>query len=96
MGAMQILLLNAIDMFFRVIELLIFATILLSWLPIGRGNAVAGLLHSLTDPILLPCRKMIENSPLGRGMMLDFSPIIALILLSLIQQFLQSAVYMAF
>ncbi len=90
------LLLSAIDMFFRVIELLIFATILLSWLPIGRGNALSGMLHSLTDPILLPCRKMLENSPLGRGMMLDFSPIIALILLSLVRQFLQSVVYMVF
>lgn len=96
MGTMQILLINAIDMFFYVIELLIFATILLSWLPIGRGNPLVGLLHSLTDPILMPCRKMIENSPLGRGMMLDFSPIIALILLSLIKQFLQSAIYMVF
>ncbi|MFI3173742.1 MAG: YggT family protein [Bacillota bacterium] len=96
MGTMQILLLNAVDMFFRVVEMLIFATILLSWLPIGRENALVGMLHSLTDPILMPCRKMLENSPLGRGMMLDFSPIIALILLSLIKQFLQSAIYMVF
>lgn len=64
----------------------------MSWLPIGHGTVIGNFLGTMTDPILLPCRDMISNSPLGRGMMLDFSPIIALFILSIIKGMLQGVV----
>lgn len=84
---MQILLYNAINTFFRLLEWLIFIRIILSWLPIGR-NPVTQILYSLTEPVLGPVRAMVDKSPLGGGMAIDFSPIIALFLLSLIQRLL--------
>lgn len=96
MGALQILLLSALDIFFSVIEMLIFATIIMSWIPIGHNNPISNLLHTMTSPILYPCRKMIENSPLGKGLMLDFSPIIALFILNIVEGMLQGVVLLVF
>lgn len=94
MENIQILLVKAVDIFFYVMELLIFARILLSWLPMGYNNPIGQFLHNMTEPILGPARRMLEKSPLGGGMMLDFSPIIALILMQLAQQLLKGAIMM--
>ena len=89
MNGIQILFLNAINMFFNLLEFLIFIRILLSWIPIfGYNNPIGRLIYSLTEPILGPCRRMLDKSPLGGGMMLDFSPVIALILMMLVKQLL--------
>jgi len=58
----------------------------------GKNNPIGQLLHTLTEPILGPCRRMLDKSPLGGGMMLDFSPIIALILMRLAEQLIKSAI----
>ncbi len=76
-------------MFFKLLELLIFIRILLSWIPMfGYNNPIGKLIYNLTEPILGPCRRMLDKSPLGGGMMLDFSPVIALILMMLVKQLL--------
>lgn len=92
--SLQYLVINALDVFFYMIEMLIFASILLSWIPMAQHSPIGGFLRSMTEPILGPCRRMLENSPLGQGVMLDFSPVIALILLTLVKQLLQSLVLM--
>ncbi len=46
----------------------------------------------MTEPILGPCRRMLDKSPLGGGMMLDFSPVIALILMMLAEQLIKGAI----
>jgi YggT family protein len=68
---------------------LLLARVLLSWFPAARHNALFKLLFSLTEPILAPIRSVIQKSPLGGpGMMLDFSPIIAFFLITLLQNIL--------
>lgn len=88
MENIQFLLMKAVDLFFYVMELLIFGRIILSWLPLGFNNPIGQFLYNMTEPILGPCRRMLDKSPLGGGMMLDFSPIIALILMMLAKQLL--------
>ena len=92
MENLQFLMVNAVEMFFFIIEILIMGRIILSWLPLGYNNPIGQLLHTLTEPILGPCRRMLDKSPLGGGMMLDFSPIIALILMRLAEQLIKSAI----
>ena len=73
---------QAIDVFFNVIEWLIFIRILLSWIPMfGYSNPLGRLIYNLTEPILGPCRSMLEKSP-----------IIALILMVLVKQLLMGLV----
>lgn len=60
---------------------LIFARILLSWFPLdpgGTGAVIAGFLYMVTDPVLGPLRRAIPGVRMGR-VMLDLSPIIAII-----------------
>ena len=78
---------QAVDMFFGLLDFLIFVRVILSWIPIGRGNPIIQLLYTLTEPILAPIRSLLDKSPLG-GMMLDFSAVFALILLYFIRMLL--------
>ena len=50
--------------------------------------------NSATEPMLLPVRKLVDRSPLGGpGLILDFSPIIAMIVLMLMRTFALSMIY---
>jgi len=60
----------------------IFIRIILSWVGMDPRNPVVIFLHDITEPILAPIRQYMPR--LG---MLDFSPMVAIILLSLIAQF---------
>lgn len=86
----QLILIRGVNLFFEFLYFVILARIILSWLPIGRGSAISNLLYSLTEPILGPIRAMIDKSPLGGGMMLDFSPIIALFIMNLVKMLIIS------
>ena len=77
-------LIHAVNTLTTVLFVLLFARILISWLPMFHGSRFAELLFVLTEPILGPIRKLIQRSPLGGpGMVIDFSPIIAFVLLRL-------------
>ncbi len=56
----------------------VFARAILSWFDSGNYNSASSLLHSLTEPVLNMCRKVIPD--LG-GM--DLSPLIALVALQI-------------
>lgn len=75
-----------IDLIFQVYTLLLFARILASWVPDWQGHGVVQFIAFYTDPYLNLFRRVIP--PLG---MIDISPIIALISLSFIQQFVHWA-----
>jgi YggT family protein len=66
--------------------------IILSWIPGLRDSGFGRIIYELTEPILGPIRNMIDNSPIGGGMMLDFSPVIALFIMKVISVILQSVV----
>lgn len=87
MNNLQVLLIHAVDMFFYLLEILIFVRIFLSWI-VGYGGSIMRLVYNLTEPILQPVRDMVDRSPLGGGSGLDFSPIFALILLRLVKALL--------
>ena len=77
-------LVDAVNMIYNVLFVLLIARILMSWLPMFHGSRFAELLFNLTEPILGPIRRLIMRSPLGGpGMVIDFSPIIAFVLLRL-------------
>ena len=86
MGQIQLLLINAVDKFFWVIEILILIRVILSWVPMRSNGPIITLVYDLTEPILGPAKRMLDKSPLGGGMMIDFSPIIALFMMGLLKQ----------
>lgn len=65
----------------------VFARIILSWFPLdpdGPVATVAGFLYMVTDPILLPLRRVIPPVRMG-GMGLDLSPTIVIFGLFFVQ-----------
>ena len=74
------LLISIIRAFIIVLVIAIFARTILSWFPTAnRLNPLVALIYQLTEPILLPLRKIIP-----RMGMFDFTPTIALLILFLV------------
>ncbi len=81
-----------VDSLFLVYLILIFARIVVSWVVTFRGSipysrplrAIVGFLEAVVDPYLNIFRRFLP--PLGgRGMALDLSPILGVILLLVVQ-----------
>ncbi|HEX3050685.1 MAG TPA: YggT family protein [Aggregatilineaceae bacterium] len=64
-------------------SLVILARVLMSWIQVDPYNPVVRAIFDLTEPVLQPIRNLL---PPAAG--LDFSPIIAIILLQFIGQIL--------
>ena len=77
-------LLRLIDMIFNVLELSIFIEVILSWVYANRTNQYIELLHKITGPLLQPGRKIQDRY--FPNTMVDFSPIIALVILMFIRR----------
>ncbi|WP_432620198.1 YggT family protein [Butyricicoccus sp.] len=65
----------------RILQFLVIARALCSWFPQVQRSAVGEFLYTVTEPMLAPCRSLLSSFQSGRGMMLDFSPVIVLLLL---------------
>ncbi len=78
---------NFINIFAEVLSIAIFVRAIISWFPIGQGNALVVILNQITDPILLPLRRVIP--PIG---MMDITPLVAIILLRVISEMAQAMV----
>lgn len=80
------LVLYIVTLFLNVLIFAIFARSLLSWFPIDRNGFVFQILDAITEPILIPLRRVIPL--IG---MIDLTPLIAIVLLSVIISALQQA-----
>ncbi len=85
----------AVNVIFQVAALAILARVLVSWLPmagvrIDPYHPVIRFLYQITDPILEPIRRFTTFG------MMDFSPIVALILLEIIRRALVMALLSGF
>ncbi len=87
---MKFLFYRAVDILLAVIEFVIFARVIVSWLPIPRDNQLIRLLYQLTEPILGPIRSLVQKSAIGGNTMLDFSPIIAWLIIRVIRMIIFS------
>lgn len=85
---MNILIFNSFEILIRIIDWIILIRVLLSWIPIDRNSVLVKIVYSLSEPLLYPIRQILRKSPLGDGMMLDFSPIILILILQAIQTIL--------
>ena len=69
-----------LELFIYVLIVAIFARTIISWFPTAnRLNPLVALIYQLTEPILLPLRKIVPRTG-----MFDFTPTIALLILFLI------------
>ena len=64
----------------------IFIDVILTWFPIDHGHPLVRILHSITEPILAPIRRLIPSG----NMPVDFSPVVAILILQLVENLLIS------
>ena len=77
---------RAFDTLINIIEMALIIRAVLSWIPnLPRDNPFVTILNQVTEPILSPIRKLIEKSSFGSGTMIDFSPLIAFLILELLK-----------
>lgn len=71
----------------RVLNIIILADIVLSWIPIDRRNPIVVFVHEITEPLLGPIRRVM---PSIAGF--DFSPIVAIIIIEVAERVLLTAI----
>ena len=64
-----------------VLEISIFLRAMLSWFPMDQGNPLVRILNDITEPILAPLRQVVP-----RFGMVDITPMVAFLVLFVIQQ----------
>ena len=82
---LKILLSNVISTVCRFLTFAIVADALLSWVPQYNETIyrIRNVLQKLTSPVMSPVRKLLQ--PLTGRMMIDFSPIVAILLIEFVQ-----------
>jgi len=70
---------------FEIYSFILLARVLLSWFQVDPYNPIVRLLHQLTEPVLAPIRRLLPmTGPI------DFSPILAFILILVVEQIVVS------
>ena len=79
-------LIGLVSFVFRAYSILILIRVLLTWVSISPYHPAVRILHQITDPVILPLRRLIP--PIGGTV--DVSPIAALIILQIVHSILIS------
>lgn len=69
--------------------LVLLIRVVMSWFPVsqhGRGATIVGFLYLVTDPVLVPLRRILPPIRLG-AMAVDLSPVVAFFGISLLMGF---------
>ena len=74
---------TAISLLFRLLEGAILIEVILSWVAPGKRDPFTNFIHSLTDPLMKPARNF--QNKIVPNLMIDFSPIFALVLLDVLR-----------
>ncbi|NLK42824.1 MAG: YggT family protein [Tissierellia bacterium] len=77
------LLYRSISILIYLIEILIVARIIISFLNIGNRSPLFTLVYELTEPVLGPARELIYKLGINTGMF-DFSPLLGILFLRII------------
>ncbi len=82
---MAYLLLQAFNALFYLVSTLILVRVLISWVPPMYQSHVGQLIVAFTEPVLAPCRRLLMRIPALARLPIDFSPILAWVLLGVVQ-----------
>ncbi|AOR23935.1 YggT family protein [Clostridium taeniosporum] len=82
---------NFISTLFRLIELAILIECIFSWISPGKQNQLLNIISNFTYPVLEPFRKL--QYKFMPNMMVDFSPILAILGLDIIKTIILTIIY---
>ncbi|MEW9093663.1 MAG: YggT family protein [Clostridiaceae bacterium] len=79
---------SIITNFFNIVEWAIIIDVILSFAPMN--NSFTQILRTITEPLLIPGKRIQER--LLPGLMIDFSPVFALLMINLLESLLLSII----
>lgn len=79
----------SLGLLFGIIDSLILVRVLLTFFPTLQSSRISYFIYQMTEPILAPCRAILDKLGLGMGM-IDFSPILAFIILNILQKLINA------
>lgn len=85
------ILVQCLVIFIDILSLAMLARAVLSWFTMGEQTKIGAFLYVVTEPVILPIRALCNRFGWFRGLPLDMSFLITMILLSFAGIFLQSA-----
>ena len=68
---------------FAILDLFVWARVILSWVPHSQYNEITRTVYNVTEPLLRPLRDLIPASSMG----IDISPFILLLALNMAESF---------
>ena len=68
---------------FAILDLFVWARVILSWVPHNQYNEITRTVYNVTEPLLRPIRDLIPVSSMG----IDISPFILLFALNMAESF---------
>lgn len=75
-----------LNLFLTLLWIAIIARAILSWFDRGMRNPISRFLYSVTEPIIAPIRQIMPRTGF-----IDLSPLIAIIIISILRQLVASA-----
>lgn len=81
-------LLTAIYWLLNLLSFLIVLRALLSWFPISQENIINKLLITMTEPVMSPIRALLYKLKFTRELPVDFSPVVAILVLWILSSFI--------
>lgn len=83
------LIVEILDAFIWVLMMLMFARAISSWFVRDLSNPIVRFLYEVTEPMVSPVRRFLQERNIGGGMF-DFSFIIVYLILMMVQMFLRT------
>lgn len=80
-------LLSVVDLVLNIVQLLIFASIVLSWINVDNSNPVVSMIRSTTEPMYTYMRRWTSRIP-GP---LDWAPLSIILIIIVLQKYIRMA-----
>lgn len=84
----MVVLINVVTFLFDLWSFALLARVFLSWFNVSPYHPAVQVLHKVTDPILVPLRRVVP--PIG---MVDITPVVAFILVQLVERMVVAALW---
>lgn len=87
-----IIILTALYYLVYILNILVFVSALLSWVPPLYNSRIGYILNMLTEPIIAPSRKILYRFEFARSLPFDLSPIVAFLLLGIVSSIIRHVI----
>ena len=74
-----------------VIQILMVVRALLSWFPSANENKFGNIVYQLTEPIIVPFRRLVSRSSIANASMIDIAFIVTILVLEILKGIIRGA-----